>query len=66
MPLQLLFEKIEDMLTKMSSFSHTGLNKEEFRDRTRIVDRVRKGMDLWDREGEIIFELKAMRIYQSS
>ena len=47
------FETIEDLLTKMSSFSHTGLNREEYRDRTRIVDRVRKGRDLWDREGEI-------------
>lgn len=47
------FETIEQVLTKMSSFSHTGLNKEEYRDPTRIVDRVRKGKDLWDREGEI-------------
>ncbi|KAG9238279.1 glycosyl transferase family 17 protein [Amylocarpus encephaloides] len=46
------FEKINDVLKKMSSFSHTGYNKEEFRDRTRIVDRVRKGLDLWDRPGE--------------
>jgi beta-1,4-mannosyl-glycoprotein beta-1,4-N-acetylglucosaminyltransferase len=40
------------MLTKMRSFSHMKLNKEEFRDPKRIVDRVRKGLDLWDREGE--------------
>jgi beta-1,4-mannosyl-glycoprotein beta-1,4-N-acetylglucosaminyltransferase len=47
------FETIEQVLTKMGSFSHTGLNREEFRDPTRIVDRVRKGKDLWDRKGEM-------------
>jgi len=47
------FERIEEVLGKMSSFSHTGLNEERFRGRTRIVDRVRKGLDLWDREGEV-------------
>jgi beta-1,4-mannosyl-glycoprotein beta-1,4-N-acetylglucosaminyltransferase len=46
------FATIEDMLTKMSSFSHMTLNKEQFRDPERIVDRVRKGLDLWDREGQ--------------
>jgi beta-1,4-mannosyl-glycoprotein beta-1,4-N-acetylglucosaminyltransferase len=47
------FATIEDMLTKMKSFSHVSLNQEHFRNRTRIVDRVRKGLDLWDREGEL-------------
>lgn len=46
------FATVEDMLNKMRSFSHTSLNDEKFRDRTRIVDRVRKGLDLWDRDGE--------------
>jgi beta-1,4-mannosyl-glycoprotein beta-1,4-N-acetylglucosaminyltransferase len=46
------FSTIEAVLGKMGSFSHTGLNQEVFRDRTRTVDRVRKGLDLWDREGE--------------
>jgi len=46
------FKTVEEVLTKMSSFSHVGLNQEVFRDPTRIVDRVRKGLDLWDREGE--------------
>jgi beta-1,4-mannosyl-glycoprotein beta-1,4-N-acetylglucosaminyltransferase len=46
------FETIEQVLTKMGSFSHTSLNQEQFRDPTRIVDRVRKGKDMWDREGE--------------
>ena len=47
------FKTVEEMLNKMASFSHTGLNQEIFRDKMRIVDRVRKGKDLWDREGEI-------------
>ena len=46
------FATIEDMLTKMKSFSHISLNQEQFRNPARIVDRVRKGLDLWDREGE--------------
>lgn len=46
------FQNISDVLTKMASFSHTSLNQKEFRDPARIVDRVRKGIDLWDREGQ--------------
>jgi beta-1,4-mannosyl-glycoprotein beta-1,4-N-acetylglucosaminyltransferase len=46
------FSHIEEVLNKMSSFSHTSYNKEEFRDRTHIVDRVRKGLDLFDRQRE--------------
>lgn len=47
------FETVGEVLNKMRSFSHTSLNAERFRDRTRIVDRVRKGLDLWDRKGEV-------------
>jgi beta-1,4-mannosyl-glycoprotein beta-1,4-N-acetylglucosaminyltransferase len=46
------FSTIEEMLLKMKSFSHTELNKEEFREKKRIVDRVRRGKDLWDRWGQ--------------
>jgi beta-1,4-mannosyl-glycoprotein beta-1,4-N-acetylglucosaminyltransferase len=46
------FSTIQEMLTKMSSFSHVELNKPEFRDKKTIVDRVRKGKDLWMRRGE--------------
>ncbi|KAH6670707.1 glycosyltransferase family 17 protein [Halenospora varia] len=46
------FSSVAEVLTKLKSFSHIGLNQERFRDRKRIVDRVRKGMDLWDRDGE--------------
>lgn len=51
------FKTVEEVLSKMRSFSHVGLNAEGFRDRARIVDRVRKGLDLWDREGEIYEEV---------
>ncbi|TVY62307.1 Beta-1,4-mannosyl-glycoprotein 4-beta-N-acetylglucosaminyltransferase [Lachnellula suecica] len=47
------FETVDEVLTKMNSFSHTSLNQEEFRNRTRIIDRVRNGLDLWDREGQV-------------
>lgn len=46
------FPTVAEMLNKMASFSHTSLNREEFRNEDRIVDRVRKGLDLWDRKGE--------------
>ncbi|KAB8303297.1 hypothetical protein EYC80_004737 [Monilinia laxa] len=46
------FSTISEMLNKMASFSHTTLNREEFRSEERIVDRVRNGLDLWDRDGE--------------
>ncbi|CZR53916.1 related to beta-1,4-mannosyl-glycoprotein 4-beta-N-acetylglucosaminyltransferase [Phialocephala subalpina] len=46
------FGSVEEVLRKMDSFSHQGLNQGFFRDPTRIVDRVRKGLDLWDREGQ--------------
>ena len=46
------FATMDELLTKMKSFSHAGLNREEYRDRKRIAERVREGRDLWDREGE--------------
>ncbi|KAK0746185.1 glycosyltransferase family 17 protein [Schizothecium vesticola] len=47
------FATMGELLTKMKSFSHSGLNREEYRDRRRIAERVREGRDLWDREGEV-------------
>ena len=47
------FETMDELLTKMASFSHRSMNAEKFRDRKRIADRVRRGKDLWDREGEV-------------
>ncbi|KAI0398422.1 glycosyltransferase family 17 protein [Xylariaceae sp. FL0594] len=46
------FSTIDEILTKMASFSHTWMNHEAYRDRDRIADRVRNGKDLWDREGQ--------------
>lgn len=46
------FKTLREVLGKMGSFSHTSLNQEAFRNPSRIVDRVRNGMDLWDRKGQ--------------
>ncbi|KAI1872698.1 hypothetical protein JX265_005578 [Neoarthrinium moseri] len=46
------FSTIEELLTKMSSFSHQWMNHEFFRDRDRIAQHVRDGKDIWEREGE--------------
>jgi beta-1,4-mannosyl-glycoprotein beta-1,4-N-acetylglucosaminyltransferase len=46
------FSTIEEQLTKMSSFSHVAFNQDVYRDKDRIAERVRHGIDLWDREGE--------------
>ncbi len=47
------FETMGELLNKMASFAHTSMNAERFRDKKRIADRVRRGKDLWDREGEV-------------
>ena len=47
------FETVGELLGKMASFSHTSMNAERFRAVERIVERVRAGRDLWDREGEV-------------
>ncbi|KXJ91996.1 glycosyl transferase, partial [Microdochium bolleyi] len=46
------FSTITEVLTKLSSFSHVALNAQEYRNPARIADRVRSGLDLWDRETE--------------
>ncbi|TEY37141.1 hypothetical protein BOTCAL_0531g00040 [Botryotinia calthae] len=46
------FSTLKEMRRKMESFSHTNLNKQEFRMTDRIVDRVGKGKDLWYRFGQ--------------
>ena len=47
------FRTVKEMQTKMQSFSHTPWNTEENRDPKVIVERVRNGLDLFNREGEI-------------
>ncbi|KAK3900724.1 glycosyltransferase [Staphylotrichum tortipilum] len=46
------FARVGELLDKMAAFSHTSMNAAPFRDRARIVDRVRQGKDLWDRPGQ--------------
>jgi beta-1,4-mannosyl-glycoprotein beta-1,4-N-acetylglucosaminyltransferase len=46
------FSTIEELLTKMSSFSHQWMNHEFFRNRDWIADHVREGKDVWARETE--------------
>lgn len=45
------FSSVEAVLGKLASFSHVGMNQEYFRDRDRIVEKVREGKDLWNRKG---------------
>lgn len=47
------FATVEDLLNKMASGSHTGMNQEPYRERVRIVDRIRNGLDLWYRPDEV-------------
>lgn len=46
------FSTIQEMQTKLHSFSHQGWNTEENRDARTMVDRVRNGLDLFARPGE--------------
>ena len=47
------FPRLSDMVNKITSFSHTKWNLPEFRDRSHILQRVRHGLDLFKREGEV-------------
>ncbi|KAK3329686.1 glycosyltransferase family 17 protein [Apodospora peruviana] len=47
------FGTMEELLTKMRSFAHVWMNAEEYRNKKRIADRVRRGKDIWDRTGQI-------------
>jgi beta-1,4-mannosyl-glycoprotein beta-1,4-N-acetylglucosaminyltransferase len=46
------FATLEGMINKISSFSHTRLNRPEFRDPEEVVRRVRNGLDLFDRKDQ--------------
>jgi beta-1,4-mannosyl-glycoprotein beta-1,4-N-acetylglucosaminyltransferase len=43
------FSTLAEMSNKVESFSHTEFNKPEFRDPEKILNRVRKGLDFFDR-----------------
>jgi len=47
------FDTVAEMVTKIKSFSHTEMNKEEFTDVRKIVGRVRAGKDMFDRGREV-------------
>jgi len=47
------FRTMGELLDKMGAFSHTWMNRKEFRNRYRIADRIRNGKDLWDRSGQV-------------
>lgn len=46
------FATMEELLTKLSSFSHQWMNHGYFRDKERIASHVREGKDLWERDGQ--------------
>lgn len=46
------FSTMEELLTKMASFSHTSFNQEYFRNKDRIAEHIRQGTDIWNRKGE--------------
>lgn len=47
------FRTIKEMQTKMSSFSHTPWNTKENREPKGLIERVRNGIDLFNRGGEV-------------
>ncbi|KAH8675446.1 glycosyltransferase family 17 protein [Xylariales sp. PMI_506] len=47
------FSTIQELLTKMASFSHVSFNQEYFRNPDYIATRVREGQDIWNRPGEV-------------
>ncbi|KAH7143854.1 glycosyl transferase [Dactylonectria macrodidyma] len=51
------FATVEQFLNKMASFSHSWMNEEPYRDRTRIADAVRQGADLWGRKWDVFSRL---------
>ena len=55
------FRSIKEIRTKMGSFSHTPWNTEENRDPKTIVERVRKGLDLFGRETELYDRVEGNR-----
>lgn len=56
------FATIAEFQTKMSSFSHKSLNTEDNRNPKTILERVRKGKDLFGRQGEEYEFLNERRI----
>ncbi|EGX95487.1 glycosyl transferase family 17 protein [Cordyceps militaris CM01] len=51
------FATIEQFLNKMASFSHGWMNAEEYRNKDKIADAVRKGKDLWARKTDTFIRI---------
>ena len=47
---------MEELQGKIGSFSHRGFNQEYFLDRERLVRHVRRGEDIFEREGEVVLD----------
>lgn len=47
------FATVDEVLRKMESFSHLALKAPKYRSRDEISDRVERGIDPWDRSGEM-------------
>ncbi|KAI4121813.1 MAG: hypothetical protein LQ338_006161 [Usnochroma carphineum] len=46
------FGKLQDFVDKIQSFSHTEMNQPRFTDRAKILQRVRHGIDMFERDNE--------------
>ncbi|KAK7970711.1 glycosyl transferase family 17 protein [Apiospora saccharicola] len=46
------FSTMEELLTKMSSFSHQWMNHEHYRRKEWIAEHIREGRDIWERPGQ--------------
>jgi len=47
------FSRLDEIVQKIASFSHSELNRPEFKDRSVILQRVRYGLDLYNRSDSI-------------
>ncbi|MCJ1456190.1 hypothetical protein MMC28_006550 [Mycoblastus sanguinarius] len=55
------FARLEDMVNKLTSFSHTEMNRPEFTTRSEILRRVRLGVDMFDRGDEVFDRVEGNR-----
>lgn len=53
------FRTVKEMQTKIQSFSHTPWNTEQNRDPKTMIERVRNGIDLFNRPGEIYDKIES-------
>ena len=53
------FKSVAEMVAKIRAFSHTEYDQPQFREPGEIVRRVRNGLDLFDRDGELYEKVDA-------